>query len=104
MSGSERRGVCGWLGRVRLGLRCICGLATIHAQLSGGKVKLRVFNEGGLRLGRVKVTWSVDWGLNSSQGCSQMVEPAFLVWLRKDGPSKTRMWIGLTFKSKGLAG
>ena len=48
---------------------------------SGGKVNLKIFKEGGLRLGRVKVTWNVDRGLNSKQRCSQMVEPAFLMWI-----------------------
>ena len=51
----------------------------------------------------VKVTWSVDWGLNLNRGCSQMVEPVFLAWLRLGGPGKTWMWVGLSFKSRGLA-
>ena len=47
----------------------------------GVKVNLKIFKEGGLRLGWVKVTWIVDRGLNSKQRCSQMVEPAFLMWI-----------------------
>ena len=55
----------------------------------------------GLRLGRVKVTWRVDWGLNSTYGQSQMVRPAMGERLRRGGSSKIRMWDGMGFKGKG---
>ena len=46
-----------------------------------GKVNLKILKVGGLRLGRVKVTWYVSGCLNSEQRCSQRVKPEFLMWL-----------------------
>ena len=56
-----------------------CGLTNVHAQLSGGKVNLKVLKMGRLRLGRVKVFWYVGGGLSSEKGYSQRVEPEFLM-------------------------
>ena len=55
----------------------------------------------GLRLGRVKVTWRVDWGLNSTYGQSQIVGPTIWGRLKRGGSSKIRMWGGVGVKGKG---
>ena len=65
-----------------------------------GEVNLKILKVGGLRLGRVKVTWYVGGCLNSEQKCSQRVKPEFLMWLSYDGPSMTRMWVGLSLSVK----
>ena len=56
-----------------------CGSANVHAQLSGGKVNLKILKMGRLRLGRVKVTWYVGGCLSSEKGYSRRVEPEFLM-------------------------